>query len=823
MADRPDGSWDAPTEHDDQHEIDSGEFGAEDPPTVKATESQRARARGDAIANQLASVNRNVVAKPAAPLPAPPMPLPSTTLPPPVVQRAPAKPSTPSDSIVMLDKVSSKAAAEPAPRRGESAAGGIVVVATGGDAERIRKLCHKHGLLVPVIGSLAAVHVAVSIVVVGEPSPPAPERVVHVVRPTVPDDKLVDLLRALVSGRVIVEPPEAVVPINSRVGEAVRRLATLSDRGAIEMTTIEAITAITACDRAHCLFYDPSTSALWSEAKRREGSDDRQAMGGIVGWAALTGQTIYASPAGDDPRWLQEVDDPDGKPQSRVLVQPIIGADRRVHAVLIAIRRWRHADFSDVERNALASFAALAGPALDLAVAASPPPTPRKARSTLPGAAASKSAIVSTPRAASESRPPPVTARSGPEAGPPGSMTRGRDNARSHKPSTQPPPTVELPPPSDEFTSVDDNDRYSSDSILSLPSPPHLPAPIDQPPVPYKTVKPAARKRPRTHSDSQAPKPRGDGDLVDLAVVAIDDDARRVQRLVKKTRFEISTFARLADVPDFYRVLTLGDAWQGDDARIIYAARSSIPDDQLNDLFDALVHDRVVAPAGPLTAPQSIAEARRSQIALAGARKLAVAVDLAAAETITVETMRELLDTDRAYCWIFEPDAGLMWSEARRRVGIEPFRAIAGITGYCARTGKAANVPHASADPRWLAPLDDPDGDPHSQLLVQPVVRNDGRVHGLLVAVRRPRRPGFTDLDVTLAARFAGLVAPLFEQIAVTQTSQELVGEDTSARPPIEPRAQSSVSMMTRVENPIIRWVFLAIGLAVGVIIGVML
>ena len=98
MADRPDGSWDAPTEHDDQHEVDSGEFGAEDPPTETATESQRARARGDAIANQLASVNRNVVTKPATP----PMPLPSTTLPPPVVQRAPAKPSTPSDSVVML-------------------------------------------------------------------------------------------------------------------------------------------------------------------------------------------------------------------------------------------------------------------------------------------------------------------------------------------------------------------------------------------------------------------------------------------------------------------------------------------------------------------------------------------------------------------------------------------------------------------------------------------------------------------------------------------------------------------------------------------------
>jgi hypothetical protein len=34
---------------------------------------------------------------------------------------------------------------------------------------------------------------------------------------------------------------------------------------------------------------------------------------------------------------------------------------------------------------------------------------------------------------------------------------------------------------------------------------------------------------------------------------------------------------------------------------------------------------------------------------------------------------------------------------------------LAGIAGWAARTGRPANVPRASADPRWLAPLDDPD------------------------------------------------------------------------------------------------------------------
>jgi hypothetical protein len=184
-----------------------------------------------------------------------------------------------------------------------------------------------------VMTSLTVVHDAMSVVVIGEPSPPAPERVVHVVRPAVADDKLLELLRALASGRAIAEPPDRAGPLDDKVRAVADKLSRLTDRGAIETISIEAITTLVAADRAHCLFHDPSTGALWSEARRRSSRDDRRAMGGLVGWAAHTGRAIHASPAGDDPRWLQELDDPSGKAQSRLLVQPVIGADRRVHAV----------------------------------------------------------------------------------------------------------------------------------------------------------------------------------------------------------------------------------------------------------------------------------------------------------------------------------------------------------------------------------------------------------------------------------------------------------------------------------------------------------
>src|SRR5690606_24290843 len=128
--------------------------------------------------------------------------------------------------------------------------------------------------------------------VIGEPSPPTPARVVHVVRPAVPDEQLIDLLRALVTRRTVVDPPAAPVGADPKLGDIARRLSTLSDRGTIETIMLGAITALTDADRAHCLFHDPTSGALWSEARLRAGADDRRATGGLVGWAAHTGQTL---------------------------------------------------------------------------------------------------------------------------------------------------------------------------------------------------------------------------------------------------------------------------------------------------------------------------------------------------------------------------------------------------------------------------------------------------------------------------------------------------------------------------------------------------
>ncbi|HEU4610569.1 MAG TPA: GAF domain-containing protein, partial [Kofleriaceae bacterium] len=179
------------------------------------------------------------------------------------------------------------------------------------------------------------------------------------------------------------------------------------------------------------------------------------------------------------------------------------------------------------------------------------------------------------------------------------------------------------------------------------------------------------------------------------------------------------------------------------------------------------------------------------------------------------------LDTDRAYCLFVDAATGALWSEARRRAGGDDRRAIAGIAGWAAHTGQAVSVPRASADPRWLGPIDDPDGDPHGQLLVQPLVHGDRRVLGVLIAARRPRRPGFTETDAALLARFAALVAPAVEHIAIATETRTMLGEDPAARAePTAPTARAQGPLATG--HPWSRWIFLAIGVLAGLLLGLL-
>lgn len=718
MTTSGDGPWDDATSHDDSPP-ETERLDGDDPPTTRASLADQVRMRA---ASRVPSRTTT-----------------SSTLPPPVTpERLPARSVHDQITPVALPTVTDlrtsretdthdtrtprESALPPTPRPTSTS---VAIVATGTDADHVRTLCHAHGLVIPIVASPSVAADGASIVVIGEPSLPVPPGVAHVARPALPDDALLDLLRSIVAGRPAAEPPVDAVDADPRIHALVDRIDESQDRAALELATRDAITTLAQADRARMLFFDPTTRALWSEARRRattssgasaSAAGDHRGAVGIVGFVAQTGRAVHASPAGDDARYMTEVDDPDGKPQTRLYVQPVLGSDRRTHAVLVAVRRWRHADFSNADRTAMSTLAARIAPIVDHLVAG-------------------------RPRVKAASRPPPVTARRADSKPPPIAATP------AVSPVTDAP--VVGPP------------RDANDSV-----PPRSHAPSDPPGT---TSRP-----PRKATDLADP--------FDVAILATaEDDVARVRRIAKKARLEVSVLARAEEAPPYYRIVTLGEAWTPQtDRRVAYAARSTMTDDMLAELLVGLAYDRAPAPL-VATKPQTPADAKRVQLAFASSRKLAMAANLADAETLAIDALRELLDADRAYCFYFNHEDGALWSEQRRRDHGDDRRAIAGVVGWTARTGRATTIPRASADPRWLGPIDDPDGDAHSQLAVQPVIAADRSVIGVLVVARRTKRPPFSDVDTNVLERFAALASPMIEQLQLVTATNTLLRASTDS------------------------------------------
>lgn len=777
-----DGKWESPTSADDSAQLDS-----DDHPTLAATPEQieagramsarvdatptpakRTTAQGlSAVTPRTPGVNEEIdtanFPRVENTLETPPPFDPKSTARGLLIGPEPRVPASGSGPIIRAPEprarnntapgASGSMSRSPAP----SAAPGIVVVATGADGDRVRSVCQTHSLLVPVASSLSDAHEAKSVVVIGEPSPPAPDRVVHVVRPALSDAQLADILRALSSGRVLVERPAQPAEPDPRSRDFAQRIARMSDRASIETTMIEALTVLVDADRAYCWFFDPASGALWSEGHRRLLGDNARAMGGLVGWAAYTGQAIHASPGGDDARFLLELDDPDGKPQSRALVQPIIGGDLRVHAVLVAVRRWRNTAFDDAQLRLVADLAALCAPALDLVASTGPRGPKFRPANTIPGplaSAARDSALVDARSKRPSSRPPPLTAT--PAVHPltatleniEAARSRQMEAARSAHVPTKPPP-LPVPP------------RVTPADGAPIVAPPTesrpARAPTKQPPLTSNT----GRTRPTTGSE-RVSGPLRARPFQQVAIVAADELHDRVERVAKTCGVDVAVVTDVALAPADARIITVGQAWSPTmDPRVVYVARETLGNDALADLITSMSSGRVLGAPAPLTKPTHPNEARRAQQAFTGSRTFAAASNLVAAETSAVATMRELLDADRAYLLFYDDADGSLKSATR---GKDERRAIAGMAGWVARTGRAASTDRAATDPRWLGPIDDPDGDPNSQLIVEPVIVGD-RVRAVLVAARRPRRPGFVEGDVQLLARFAALLAPLLDQL----------------------------------------------------------
>jgi hypothetical protein len=248
---------------------------------------------------------------------------------------------------------------------------GVIAVVCGPDeSARVRRLAP--AIDIELATACAGVIGERPVVVIGDPDHlPSDRRVVYIARPSLPDEQLAAVLRAVSAGRALdATPPRPALTVedarlSQRAFTASRRLAAASDTLPAEAILVAAVSELVDADRVHCLFYDSADHSLWSEKLRRSVGDRRRAIAGITGWSAHTGASVRVDDASTDPRWSSAIDDPGTTGSVHLLAQPMVGEDGGTHVVLVAIRAARRSAFSDREAELLLRFSSFAGPLVD--------------------------------------------------------------------------------------------------------------------------------------------------------------------------------------------------------------------------------------------------------------------------------------------------------------------------------------------------------------------------------------------------------------------------------------------------------------------------
>lgn len=185
---------------------------------------------------------------------------------------------------------------------------------------------------------------------------------------------------------------------------------------------------------------------------------------------------------------------------------------------------------------------------------------------------------------------------------------------------------------------------------------------------------------------------------------------------------------------------------------------------------------QAVAPARA-ERPRALTDAIVTRQILEHAKRIGRAADLPSAARTAAAAVVELARCDRARILYYDDESGSLWSEIDGDAD-DGGRASAGIAGYAVRTSTGAIVPRADGEPLYRAEIDDPRGDGSERLAVQPVADRDGRVHGVMIAIRAADQPPFTEAELRRLEALADSWAPFIHQLALQQeTDHILAGE----------------------------------------------
>lgn len=157
------------------------------------------------------------------------------------------------------------------------------------------------------------------------------------------------------------------------------------------------------------------------------------------------------------------------------------------------------------------------------------------------------------------------------------------------------------------------------------------------------------------------------------------------------------------------------------------------------------------------------------------ARRVALQRELDQAGQLTVEAVREVVEADRAYYLIYDPEHEVLFSGDPGSRSFREESAAVGLVSFVARTGRALLRDRISDDPRYEKEADDPEGTGRERFLATPVKGSTRKVLAVLVAVRDESEPPFSDRDLVNLEILADQVASAFSQLALqAQIDKEL-------------------------------------------------
>jgi hypothetical protein len=187
---------------------------------------------------------------------------------------------------------------------------------------------------------------------------------------SMPAERVRELISQGAAVLPVAPPHESDPALAALVAEHAKQIGAATEASDAARLAIAATTVLVGADRARCLYCDDDSGTLWSgtdeptAAEDVDPLDDGHASGGITGFAVRTVASVALPHAAHDPMYQPSIDDPAGTGRERIAVQPVLGPDGHVHAVLVAVRDERKPPFSAGDLDKLEALATAWSPYL---------------------------------------------------------------------------------------------------------------------------------------------------------------------------------------------------------------------------------------------------------------------------------------------------------------------------------------------------------------------------------------------------------------------------------------------------------------------------